>query len=171
MKATLVLVVFCGFLVGCGSDPPAATTGTCAKPAFINETSTPTSTFELLWATARQDVAAGGVALNAVSVTLSDTAPRGTPPDPRALNVKPCGVHLVNLPEVSAAELNALPHCNYCPYSDPTGILKCSASPTGYCNSFTDCQTVYVPASRPQNAEWEFMIIILKTLGYDVSGM
>ena len=171
MRQTLLLVTCCVLLVGCGSGQPAASVNTCSQLPFINETATPTSTFELLWADAQKQVAAGGLQLNAFAVYDHSAAPKTTPPESRAYSVKACGLRLVNPPEVTAAQLNALPNCLHCPYTDPTGFIRCSMRPSGYCTCYNDLTNVYLPASHPEYATWEFEIIILRAQGYDVAGM
>jgi hypothetical protein len=128
--------------------------------------------FEQQWALAQTQVAKGGIQLNAVAVLFFNAVPNNTPPDARAFEVKPCGLKIISKQDVPAAELNVLPHCLHCPYTDPTRIIHCGGSPTGYCNAYTNSDwDIVVPASTPENAEWELLIAILRQLGYNVAGM
>jgi hypothetical protein len=150
----------------------AASEGPCPGPSFENRSSIQESFLRHAWGAAQKKVAEGGVVLNAVAYQFYGAAKQASPPEPRALDIQPCRLLIVAEPEVPASELNRLPGCQSCPYSDPTGIIRCSGSPTGYCRSFTvNYSTIHLPASNPLAAEWEFMTVILDALGYDAGGM
>ncbi len=171
LQCLLALVLAAAVLVagGCGGAQIATNVrGSCQTAAFINDTAQETEVFTTLWKTAQQQVATGGISLSLLGGTAKSQ------PEARAVNIWPCGLRITAKPDVPAYELNALPNCLHCPYSDPTGIVRCQGtnSMTGYCYSYLRSYAeVVIPASSPERATWEFAIIILHSLGYNTDGM
>ena len=94
-------------------------------------------------------------------------------PDPAAMNVEPINVTVIGKDDVDASILNALPNCQHCPYTNPTGFIK--APPNNMGLEFTtvymeDVCTVVLPKSHPEYmGPWEFSNCILAIRGKDVS--
>ncbi len=154
---------------GCGGIKAATNLGaSCPTVAFINSTAYETEVFTAFWKTAQQQVATGGISLSVLAGTAT------TQPEARAINIWPCGLKITAKPDVPAYELNALPNCLHCPYTDPTGIVRCEGtnSTTGYCYSYLRSYAeVVIPASSADHATWEFVVIILHSLGYNTDAM
>ena len=118
------------------------------------------------WKMAQQEIASKPM-YDLRGVKISD-------PDPRALSFEPKNVTVHSEPDIPAVIINAIPNCQHCPYSDPTGFLYCPANSSGskYCNAWMNSMCdVTVPAGHPEYVgPYEFENCILYGLGNNVSG-
>ena len=133
------------------------------QPAFVNQTSATMEQLQQEWSLAQQQIATTPFALSLNSSALHA-------PDPRALNVQPHGVTVVSVPDVPISQL-VLIDPRWATHTDPSGTIMCDGRTAFSCTN-VNANTVFVAASMvPGACQYEFEIIILNSLGYDVSQM
>lgn len=134
-----------------------------SQPAFINQTSATMEQLQQQWSQAQQQLATA-------PFSLSISSPAMHAPEPRALNVQPHGVTVVSVPDVPISQL-VLIDPRWATHTDPSGTILCGGQ-TAYSCTDVNANTVRVAASMvPGACQYEFEIIILNSLGYDVSQM
>lgn len=122
---------------------------------------------EKRWKEAQQEIA------NHAQYDLHSPPRKISDPDPEAMNIQPVNVTVIGKDDVDASVLNALPNCQHCPYTNPTGFIK--APPNNFDLAYTTVYldnvcTVVVPKSHPEYmGPWEFSNCILAVLGKDIS--
>lgn len=130
-------------LAGCG-------TPTVISDNFNNQTTATQAQLLALWQGAAQQIA---TQKNPINPVTDPDNPGYWPPDPRALDLEPDGLTVIEMPG------NAFP---------------CDASPTGYCAGETlSSQKIEIAAKyllQPDGTGWEMQNVILERLGYNVSG-
>src|SRR5437868_13739155 len=162
MKSLRSLVVLLAVgMTGCTAfNQHANDPGFGDKAAFINQTPATEAQLQEQWNLAQQQIATSGV-----SLSIFANSPSGA--DARALNVAPHGVTVVSVPDVPIAEL-VTRDPRWASHSDPSGTILCSGRIAHSCTD-VNSNTVYVAASLvPGACQYEFEIIILNALGYDV---
>jgi hypothetical protein len=165
----LAFAIALASFLSCGGD---VVWGASDK-SFVNKTNLQEAQFQALakqkWHDAQEAIATevqydliGGV----VSTPDPETAAA-------ARAVQPRNVIIRGIKEVPATELNALPSCQHCPYSDPSGFIYCPGNATNakYCAAYLNkvCEIV-VPDSKPDYmGPYEMENCILRIMGRDIS--
>ena len=74
------------------------------------------------------------------------------------------------LPSVPASELNALPNCQHCPYTDPTPFVYCPTNPDfKYCNAYLSDGEISVPDKYLEFVgPWELSNKLLEVCQIDI---
>src|SRR5579871_1193196 len=117
---------------------------------FVNRTNLAEAEFQTMaeqrWQEAQAAIATHPFDLHAA---VPDRGAYIVPADHHALNIEPRNVVIQSQPDIAAEVLNAVPNCAHCPYTDPTGIVRCGEK---FCYAYLrDLCTIVVPASSPQN--------------------
>ena len=150
-------------LMSCGLNQHANDPGMAGQPAFINHSSATLEQLQQQWQLAQQAIAQDGF-------YLSITAGPKSPPDPRAMNIEPHGVTVISVPDVPISDLVKLDPL-WGRHTDPSGVIICDGRTAHSCTD-VNANTIYVAASLiPGACQYEFEIIILNALGYDVRFM
>ena len=161
------------FLIGCGVSGNPGPFGQPSKARFIDKSGSGLNEAEFQQlAEKRWKDAQTEIAIHA-QFDFHNPPRKISDPDPEAYNVDPVNVTVVGVEDVPAAELNALPDCQHCPYADPSGWIL--APPNNLGLKYTtvwlkNVCTVVVPESHPEYmGPWEFSNCILAVRGRDVS--
>jgi hypothetical protein len=159
--------------VGCGVGGNPGPYKDEMKGRFINQSGSSLSEAEFqVLAERRWHEAQVEVAIHAQSPPHNPPQ-KISDPDPVAMDVEPINVTVVGKDDVDASVLNALPNCQHCPYTNPTGFIK--APPNNFGLAYTTVYmdnvcTVVVPKSHPEYmGPWEFSNCILTIRGKDIS--
>ena len=164
LRRTSLILSVALVLAGCGGfDHHANDDKGPGQPAFINQTSATIEQLQQEWTRAQQTIATVGFSL---SIYTHETHF----PDPRALTIEPHGVTVISVPDIPIAQLVQIDP-RWATHTDPSGTIMCDGR-TAYSCTLVNQNTVEVAASLvPDACQYEFEIIILNALGYDVSQM
>jgi hypothetical protein len=163
LRRSLILLIL--GMTGCaGFNAQANDPGVGDKPAFFNQTSASQDQLQEQWRLAQQQIAQAGFNLN-----MSAGSPP-SPPDARAMDIQPHGVTVISVPDVPISQLISIDP-RWATHQDPSGTIMCSGQTVHSCTD-VNANTIRVAASLvPGACQYEFEIIILNALGYDVRYM
>jgi hypothetical protein len=156
----------CSLMISVGCGAPEKMSNDSSLPAFFNQTNVQSDVLMDEWTRAQQHLAEHPIYINAAT---SDP-PKYLPADPRALQIIPCGVYVIPVPDAPFANLPSTVQAVV--KGNPTGVFfdsDCLCYVYGNV-SLGSRPHVYVAASRAATSPiYEFENIILYQLGYDVS--